>query len=58
MSEDIKCYLDSLEEWGEITQQEKQFFLGWCKEGGDEFIKILEQMLEKASLKGYLDYEN
>lgn len=49
MSEDIKCYLDSLEEWGEITQQEKQFFLGWCKEGGDDFIKVLTLLVLKAT---------
>jgi len=49
MSEDIKCYLDSLEEWGEITQQEKQFFLGWCKEGGDDFIKVLTLLVLEAT---------
>ena len=38
-----------------LTEPERRFFLGWCKEGGDEFISILEQMLEEAYLDGYLD---
>lgn len=35
-----------------LTEAERRFFLGWCKEGGDEFISILEQMLQEAFLDG------
>lgn len=46
----IKKYVEELRLIGYITDEQARFFLGWCQEGGNEFIKTLEEIIEEAEI--------
>lgn len=38
-----------------LSTSQQRFFLGWCKEGGEEFIDVLQKVFKARYEEGFLD---